>query len=232
MLRYLRELAWPPGPMLVSAWNRSVGLIGSLASLLALFNRELASRVLNWDGFSPWWALLPAGLFVTYALFRAAYEKHQQATSDLQAALAIVAAERDEARRCVQSQAEAHSAAILKITGPPKKPVVRYESQRREVQQFKRAVALLLQRAPPPDVHPSLEEEWIASARDLLEELQNFRDRVLLPPAANVMFEHPKGLGTRKLDETRSSGFKNAFASLALRELSLHEVDQALAKEE
>ncbi len=41
---------------------------------LALFNKPLANRVGDWEGFSPWWCLIPVGLLLLYGLIAATYK--------------------------------------------------------------------------------------------------------------------------------------------------------------
>jgi hypothetical protein len=77
MLRFY----WPllratPGIALRAADGAFTG-VAILIGGVAFFNRELARHWTNWDGFCPWWALLPFGLLLVYGIVRANYEHYK-----------------------------------------------------------------------------------------------------------------------------------------------------------
>lgn len=73
---YFRVLRRVPGVFMGVA-----GVVGSLALILAAVvlvvfsDKKLAMSVLSFQGFSPYWAIIPIGLLLTYGLANANYEE-------------------------------------------------------------------------------------------------------------------------------------------------------------
>lgn len=88
--------------IVLKAAHGAVAILGLGLAVLAFFNRELAGRWSEWDGFSPWWAALPFGLLLAYGLLQANYNHHQELlakASGLQREASELQAEASEERR-------------------------------------------------------------------------------------------------------------------------------------
>jgi hypothetical protein len=65
-----------PGLLITGAVSPVAAIIMLVTLLLLLFNRPLARSIMNWDGISSWWALVPIGLLFLYGIMRAIHARH------------------------------------------------------------------------------------------------------------------------------------------------------------
>jgi hypothetical protein len=70
---YWRLLRGVPG-LLVEGVDKLAVYVTIVLSLLGLFNQRLARHVASWDGFSPWWSVVPVVLLVGYEMLKANYK--------------------------------------------------------------------------------------------------------------------------------------------------------------
>lgn len=71
---YLR-LLWRLPVRLVETIDKVLAIIGVIAFALLLFNKPAAGKLMDWDGISPWYAVVPIGILWLYSLLRANYDE-------------------------------------------------------------------------------------------------------------------------------------------------------------
>ena len=59
-----------------------VSIIAAVLFFVALFNQKLEEKfMISWHALSPWWSVLPVGMFLLYGLMRSNYEHYKQMES-------------------------------------------------------------------------------------------------------------------------------------------------------
>lgn len=79
---YLDRLLELPGLLFESVLS-VVGSINAVVFLILLFNRQLGSRFLRWEGVSRWWALVPIALMTCHAALQANYAVFESLSEQL-----------------------------------------------------------------------------------------------------------------------------------------------------
>src|SRR5690349_24777217 len=110
--QYVREISRPITPTILGALNSATGVVSVIVFVVALANRPIAAKLANWDGISPWFAVIPAGLYVTRALLLAAFRKHQSLDSERREAEVRL----DEVRRALDQQALSLGEKLAELT--------------------------------------------------------------------------------------------------------------------
>jgi hypothetical protein len=176
-------------------FERSIGCFSILVAVVLLVNQKLGQKLMNYDGVSPWWAVVPGVFFVVYHLLRGAYE----AKCAAEARLALTVSERDESRRNIESLAMAHSQAIEALSVAKSTPAtLRRDHRCDELEDMRKAVSHLLDRAADNIVERrATMNDWLASASRMIREVQKYRSDHSLPRSADILFEHPSGRSHR-----------------------------------
>ncbi len=79
MAKFYRRLVWLAITEFWNAADRGLAMSAAALFLIGLLNRKLAELLITArNGVSPWWAVLPIGLFVVYRIMRANYEAYSR----------------------------------------------------------------------------------------------------------------------------------------------------------
>jgi hypothetical protein len=74
VFRFYADLARQVPGVLWHSTNRVLSALGVVAFVLVLLNREWAQAILDWNGISPWWAVLAIAVLFVVLLAQANYE--------------------------------------------------------------------------------------------------------------------------------------------------------------
>ena len=78
MFRFYLKFGWLTLKLMWSSVAHIEGAIAVVMFVLLLFNKELGSKVLDWDGIEPIWCLVPIALFFVFALLKVNYQEFQK----------------------------------------------------------------------------------------------------------------------------------------------------------
>ena len=77
LLREMPKLLWTAADLWVS-------ITAAVLFFIALFNQKLEEKLMiSWHALSPWWSVLPVGLFLLYGLMRSNYEHYKRMENGL-----------------------------------------------------------------------------------------------------------------------------------------------------
>jgi hypothetical protein len=222
---YLRELAYPVLPKLASSWGSTMGAISTTLVVLALFNKPLAVKYANWEGISPWFALVPLIGFLSNTMLLAAFKKHQA----MELAAAESDARLDESRRAVNAHAAAAAARIAQV-GAQMPTHGEWTNALRRLRQFADAIDALFENAPKEEVRWDGWKSWVQSVDSLMEQVGQWKSAIHLPPQVRVAFEHPKP-NSERADPSGPTEFVATFTLLSMFEMAIDATRVELEKE-
>lgn len=84
-------------------WNAAdlwVSITAAAVFFIALFNQKLEEKLMiSWHAVSPWWSVLPVGVFLLYALMRSNYKHYRQMESNFNNRIATLNSEVDDLKK-------------------------------------------------------------------------------------------------------------------------------------
>lgn len=200
MWKFYRAILQRPGHVLWYALRTGNGFVGVTITLLMVFNRPLGEYVKGYQGFSPWWGLLPSALLLVHAIIAGAYERYCDVTRERDA----VAGERDlalknhqECRACIEEMAKAHAATVrgmAKSEGPaPERGNKLLNEHIRKLIEYRMSVEHLLD-------NPKAHSEWVKEAERLVGSVDFFIVSGHLPQPIKTMLRVPSTPTNRKAE--------------------------------
>jgi hypothetical protein len=77
MVKFYLRILWTAITEFWGATDRALAAVAVVLFFVGIGNQKLVERIVTtWNGISPWWSLLPIGVFALYRVLRANYEAY------------------------------------------------------------------------------------------------------------------------------------------------------------